>query len=156
MTQLLYRSIPSQRIQNNNPIKKIFPTLINSLNILKQRINNLKHTNRRITPMIILIPKRTSQVQVEKNISDKNHNLKHTNRSITHKIILPSKIMSQVQVTTKMNMMKNQYINMENQLIILIIKTQIQTQKVIIYKVALHILQLNIMFTMNTFHLLTR
>ena len=49
--------------------------------------------------MIILIPKRTSQVHVANKMIKKK--LKHTNRRITQMIILPTKIMSQVQVTEK-------------------------------------------------------
>ena len=65
--------------------------------------------------MIILLPKRTSQVQVAiKMIMIKNNRLRHTNIRITHIIILLTKIMSQVQVTEKMILMKNQDVNMEN------------------------------------------
>ena len=56
----------SQLMNNleNYPIKKRFPDLIKSLKILNQILNQLEHTNRRITHMMILSPKRISQVQV--------------------------------------------------------------------------------------------
>ena len=67
------------------PIKKRSPKLINSLNILNQRINKLEHTNIRITNMIILIQKGMSQVQVATKIILilKIYRLKHTNRRRT-------------------------------------------------------------------------
>ena len=82
---------------------------------MEQRLNKLKHTNTRITQMIILLPKTMSQVQVKKNDYDKNHKLKHTNRRITHMVILLTKRMGQVQVTAKIILMNNIDINTENQ-----------------------------------------
>ena len=116
MTPLLYRIRPIRISQKTHTIKKIFPKLIYSLNRFNQILNKLNHTKRRMTRMIILLPKRTSQFQLEiKTIMIKHHKIKHTYRSITHTIILPTKRMSKVQVTEKIIMMKNQYINMENQ-----------------------------------------
>ena len=64
MTQLLYIIKETQISQNNHPIKKRSPKIINSLNILKQVFYKLKHTNRRMTQRIMLIPKIMSQFQV--------------------------------------------------------------------------------------------
>ena len=71
-------------------------------------------------------------------------------------IILTTKIMSQFQVTVEMNLIKNQDINIENQLMFLIFHIQIHTQTGIIYMVVLHMLQLNIMCTIKTRHLFIR
>ena len=55
---------PNLKNPKNHPIKKIPPKIIKSLNILKQVFYKLKHTNIRMTQMIILIPKMMSQFQV--------------------------------------------------------------------------------------------
>ena len=107
MKQLLYTRISIRRSQINHPIKNIFPKLIRLLQISKQRLNKLKHTNRRITQMIILLPNIMSQFQVTtETIIMKNHNLKHTNLRITQMIILLPKRTSHVQETTEMIQIK--------------------------------------------------
>ena len=83
ITQLLYK-----RSQKYYPINKIIPKLIKLLNIYKNRFNKLKHTQIRITQMlminilpiyqIILLPNIFSQFQVRtKIIMTKNQRHKH-------------------------------------------------------------------------------
>ena len=100
-TNLLHKNTKPKK-SKNYPINKIFPKIIKSLKILKQRFNKLKHTNRRITQIIIILPKKMSKFQMTtKIILMKNHKLKQTKIRITQMLILLPKIMSQVQVTKK-------------------------------------------------------
>ena len=93
-TPLQKQPKPKEKI---NPMKKKFPELIKSHNILKQRINKLntqkQKDNTDDNPYTIDIESGSSG---NKNIQDK-----HTNRSITQMIILPKSIISPVQVTER-------------------------------------------------------
>ena len=61
---------------------------------MKQRISKTKHTNIRITHIIILLPKIMSPVQVSTEmIMIRKHKLKHRNITIIQIRILPAKIM---------------------------------------------------------------